>query len=516
MRISGFAAEALRGERRVFETFPLKELQDYWSCRPKYEELSALAMASGSWTDVDTTPKKPAGQSYEEWLSLQNDGKEEAPPPPYSVEAEQVPTNASTTTAPSAQVSVNAGIARTSSSSTSDITRPASSTNNPTTNLPPPKNPSRAPRASDAVSSLANELGRVNISHSSSIHLHSTAGVGRLPPPVPNMNTRPSPRPEVNIATRPTNLTSAPPSGPPFEGAEFPYSSSTGSLHTASGYPSPTGPSSHPAGSLFPSSSVPPHQEVSAKPGLWSQAQWPPVEWKVNDSGHALPTVVTSRPVYDPSEGTGGANLTRPHTISSGHRHSQSPAGGANLRPSASVGGGGGGGGRPDFGSGTSACLVSKDSSDPGYPSGSLDCNPTYLGHHTSMYPGEQTFHRPPPQSPGFVRQPIPYPYPTSPTPSDDPLVAGHHAGYHAGYPPPSHPPPSHPPQPFAQFPDVPSGAMFLGPGRGYFPQPQMDQQPQFLQHNPGPWVPMVAGGSAPPTFSPRGCFFPLPFSLLG
>ncbi|KAL9715647.1 hypothetical protein Ac2012v2_000090 [Leucoagaricus gongylophorus] len=118
------------------------------------------------------------------------------------------------------------------------------------------------------------------------------------------------------------------------------------------------------------------------------------------------------------------------------------------------------------------------------------------------MSPGQQTFHRPPPQSPGFVRQPIPYPYPTSPTPSDDPLVAGHpayHAGYHAGYPPPSHPP-----QPFPQFPDVPSGAMFLGPGRGYFPQPQMDQQPQFLQHNPGPWVPMVAGGSAPPTFSPR------------
>ena len=43
MRISGFAAEALRGERKIFETFPLKELQDYWSCRSKDDELSALA-----------------------------------------------------------------------------------------------------------------------------------------------------------------------------------------------------------------------------------------------------------------------------------------------------------------------------------------------------------------------------------------------------------------------------------------------------------------------------------------
>jgi len=41
MRISGFAAEALRGEREISETLPWKELRDYWSCRPEYEEVSA-------------------------------------------------------------------------------------------------------------------------------------------------------------------------------------------------------------------------------------------------------------------------------------------------------------------------------------------------------------------------------------------------------------------------------------------------------------------------------------------
>ena len=41
MRISGFAAETLRGERGISETLPWKELRDYWSCRPEYEEVSA-------------------------------------------------------------------------------------------------------------------------------------------------------------------------------------------------------------------------------------------------------------------------------------------------------------------------------------------------------------------------------------------------------------------------------------------------------------------------------------------
>ena len=41
MRISGFAAETLRGKRGISETLPWKELRDYWCCRPEYEEVSA-------------------------------------------------------------------------------------------------------------------------------------------------------------------------------------------------------------------------------------------------------------------------------------------------------------------------------------------------------------------------------------------------------------------------------------------------------------------------------------------
>ena len=385
MRISGFAAEVLRGEQRISELFPLKGLQDYWSCRPKYEELSD-----------SVTPKKPASQSYEEWSASRNDGKEEAPPPPYSsLEAEAVPTRAS--------------IAQTSSSSLSSTNSIAQPTP-PTMNLPPPQHPSRVPRVSDAVSSLTNEMGRVAISP------------GRLPPPVPNMSTRPSPRPQVNLTTRPVNP------------------------------PSLTGPSSGPS---FPTPHVPSVQEVNTSPGPWSQEPWPPAEWKVNNKHHhsTQPPLVTSYAVYNP---TGGANLNRPHTISSGRCQSHnSPGGGGNLRPSMSVGA------RP---SGASNWSGSKNSGSAGLPSSS---HSTSSGHDipASMCPGQQTLHRPPLQSAG-------YEYPTLSTCSDA-------AGYH-------HTSPSQP----LSFPQS-SGPDIVGPGGGYY------------QGNPGPWVPAMASGNA----SPRACF---------
>ena len=391
MRISGFAAEALRGERRVFETFPFKDLQDYWSCRPKYEELSDSA-----------TPKKPASQSYEEPSASRNDGKEEAPPPPYSLlEAEEGPTCA--------------GIARSSSSSLSSSTNDIAQPTSPTMNLPPPQHPSRVPRVSDTVSSLTNEMGRVAIS------------TGRLPPPVPNMSTRPSPRPQVNLATRPVNA------------------------------PSSIGPSSGP---LFPTPHV---QEANTSPGPWSQEPWPPAEWKFNDKYHhhsTQPPLATSYAVYKP---TGGANLNRPHTVSYGRCQSHNPPGGSgNLRPSMSVGA------RPNVGTGASSCSGSKDSGSTGFPSGS---HSTSSGHDipASMYPGQQTLYRPPPQSAG-------YEYPALSTCSD---AAGHHAEYH-------HIPPSQPPS----FPQL-SGPLISGPGGGYY------------QGNPGPWVPAMASGNV----SPRACF---------
>ncbi|KAJ7751879.1 hypothetical protein DFH07DRAFT_921881 [Mycena maculata] len=48
MRIAGFAAEGLRSERRIFDSFPSKELQDYWAARPRYEDAASLPSSSAS------------------------------------------------------------------------------------------------------------------------------------------------------------------------------------------------------------------------------------------------------------------------------------------------------------------------------------------------------------------------------------------------------------------------------------------------------------------------------------
>lgn len=115
MRICGFAAEVLRGERRLFETFPSKELHDYWASRPKYEDGGIAGPSAGSSsstappthaaiagsaapTGVGIAPgasgissvQQGAGQaqSYEEWVKSQKSEEPEAPPPAYSLEAE--------------------------------------------------------------------------------------------------------------------------------------------------------------------------------------------------------------------------------------------------------------------------------------------------------------------------------------------------------------------------------------------------------------------------------------------
>lgn len=81
MRISGFAAEGLRNQRQIHETFPLKELQDYWSSRPKYEEQ----FQPDPSRDADYSGGN--SQPFEEWIASQKAANEEAPPPPYSLEA---------------------------------------------------------------------------------------------------------------------------------------------------------------------------------------------------------------------------------------------------------------------------------------------------------------------------------------------------------------------------------------------------------------------------------------------
>ncbi|EGN94157.1 hypothetical protein SERLA73DRAFT_78077 [Serpula lacrymans var. lacrymans S7.3] len=80
MRICGLAAEGLRGDRVLLDTFPIKELQDYWSTRPRFEESSG----SGAYIGGSSS-----SQTYQGWLAAEggNQSKDEPPPPPYSVEA---------------------------------------------------------------------------------------------------------------------------------------------------------------------------------------------------------------------------------------------------------------------------------------------------------------------------------------------------------------------------------------------------------------------------------------------
>ncbi|KAE9406347.1 hypothetical protein BT96DRAFT_851638 [Gymnopus androsaceus JB14] len=86
MRICGFAAEGLRSERLIHETFPSKELQDYWATRPHYEEVNTK---SGDFVSGSSSEGGEGGQSYQNWLASQKDNKDELPPPPYSLEAEE-------------------------------------------------------------------------------------------------------------------------------------------------------------------------------------------------------------------------------------------------------------------------------------------------------------------------------------------------------------------------------------------------------------------------------------------
>ena len=99
MRICGFAGEGLRNERRIHETFPVKELQDYWSSRPRYEDVNPKSnkeFRSGSLlsnkSDRDNGGGEDPGgegQTYQEWLALQREEKEEVPPPPYTLEFDE-------------------------------------------------------------------------------------------------------------------------------------------------------------------------------------------------------------------------------------------------------------------------------------------------------------------------------------------------------------------------------------------------------------------------------------------
>ena len=324
MRICGFAAEALRGERRLFDSFPSKELQDYWGTRPKYEYLPVQSTGLGSGHNIVTQGSSSGaagssaggssgagtgdGQTYEQWLATQQTQAEEAPPPPYSLEAEELE-SASTPAAPatsnaqpvnqqSSAPPPTASVAPSGTPAVNHQVHPQGYAPHSANTLPPGV-------SSNTVTALANDFSQIGLSGTPI----SAPGAGRpeeagsisaSPPPLhpshpnaqsygPSSYGRPIARPPAQ-STGPTGFQSRPPSTQP------PSTVSSPSI------------GQHPAGN-----------------GQWgpgpAQAPYPPTggasltrpqTFTANSFGRP-PT--TASPPANSQYQPGGANLSRPQTF---------------------------------------------------------------------------------------------------------------------------------------------------------------------------------------------------------
>ncbi|KAK0440741.1 hypothetical protein EV421DRAFT_1712220, partial [Armillaria borealis] len=239
MRICGFAAEGLRSERLIHETFPVKELDDYWSTRPKYEE--------------DVEKKEVDGeQAYQAWLFSQKE-KDELPPPPYSLEEDEAGPSVSASGSGSGSMSRPASISSSSPPSVVSSTRPSFTPPPPvhlasTSTYRPPQSPPQ-----------------------------SQPSFGISPPPVHPLLAK---RPSSTSASRPgSSSTSGPPPRPAAE---------TRPVSSASVRPSP---------------SVNYHTRPPSRPQQQSSPQWPPPEWGTSPPGprpESAPYPVYSRPSSRP------------------------------------------------------------------------------------------------------------------------------------------------------------------------------------------------------------------------
>ena len=163
MRICGLAAEVLRSERLIHETFPIKELQDYWTSRPKFEECNK--------EDKDNVPSGPVDESgatqlYQDWLASQNEVKEEVPPPPYSLVDEEGQASEEQAIAATVNLPQASGGPSPASSHVTSLPPPTAPTSpaSLTSNLHMAQASSQSPVTIDPVTSLTDEFGRQMIS----------------------------------------------------------------------------------------------------------------------------------------------------------------------------------------------------------------------------------------------------------------------------------------------------------------------------------------------------------------
>ncbi|XP_006454960.1 hypothetical protein AGABI2DRAFT_114730 [Agaricus bisporus var. bisporus H97] len=513
MRICGLVSETMHNERRIFETFPSKELQDYWANRPKYQDVPASAIAAGSSSSSagssgEEAKPEDAGQAYQEWLAMQSQEKEDAPPPPYSLEAEETSATTAPTAGTAAAVSNNVSAAQhTSSTSTvppqavnnNPVSGPSNLNNTATTTTTSPHSRSRTPTVNIStypgqqthgtgssgpdpqVASLVNDFGRSTSLTSPRPH----AGTSDPTSPHPAHSAASSSggyfgnRPSANLSTRPD------------------LSSSSGRPQSHQGYSSSPPP---------PQLSQQPQQLSPSDPSQWSQGQWPPPEWKV-----ANPNV--SYATY--KGGRGGANLARPHTVSGPHSSNPSESGtGANLRPNATISGyASTSHGRPHYGS---------SSLSPSFPTGPQDMGPSapsFSMHGGGHGPGGGSYPSPAPNVSTYPGQSPAMHYPPAVSPGPGPQTPSVATSSYPGQQPyytyaPHHTsPPQSPPAVPSPYPPPPTNYTSYNSNSPPAMQPPHMPGPQFPHGPPGGYTqsggPPFTGGSMPPVGGYAGGYYP-------
>ncbi|KAH8822899.1 hypothetical protein DL96DRAFT_1619691 [Flagelloscypha sp. PMI_526] len=281
MRVLGFFGESLRGERRIHEGFPSKDLQDYWSSRPKYESAASSSSAAGS-SSAGASAKAREEAAFRAWLEEEKKATANEPPPPvYSLEAEEE-APAPTTAGPApASLQHSTSVSSASSSYPNQHAAPAQ-----------PAGSSALPLSSSAsIGSITSTLAQTTISS---------------PLPSQASSVDPNPNPYRPDASNVTPVGFAPPPTHPSRlnntGGGAP---GLGRYNTTSG------------GSVASQSSQPPRPSTTSPyppasgPGT---GQWPPSHWNSGPgSGEPSPNSVPSFPQVsvpsfpstEPSHGTG-------------------------------------------------------------------------------------------------------------------------------------------------------------------------------------------------------------------
>ncbi|KAF9017173.1 hypothetical protein BDZ89DRAFT_1074986 [Hymenopellis radicata] len=350
MRICGFAAEGLRSERMIHESFPSKELDDYWATRPRYEEQVASPSAGGSGSG--------GGGGYDEWVKTQptTDG-DEPPPPPYSLEAEETPDVAPTAassqpapapivattppvTAPAPAVSTTTPISASSRTPTVEVPTPTSDTRYPSVNHPhQPSSPTSI--GLDGRHSPGSSLGGRHSPGSPSFlgAGPSTVGSGSQPSSPGFLGSQPSSPGFMGPRVSSPGSMGSQPSSPGFAGYGNPNTSdpvgsmtdefarqnlartsSYGQPHSPSSYAAPA-PSGYTAPAPGASSYMPPEMSghgPSSRPSYTppSTSPYPPANSSpygpYENSSYGPPTVPSSTRPISPPTGPGMIDITPP------------------------------------------------------------------------------------------------------------------------------------------------------------------------------------------------------------